>query len=69
MLLDLYQAKQTKTVPGPNLTRRAIHFGQGLFVDFAFNSVITKNLKQCEDYVGVNGETCCILVTDHFTEM
>ena len=63
------KAKQTKMAPGPNSTKRAIHFGQGLSIDFPFSGVTSKNTKQRQDYMGINGETCWILVTNHFTGM
>jgi hypothetical protein len=42
---------------------------QGLSVDFSFAGVKSKNTDQEHDYVGLNGETCWILVTDHFSCM
>ena len=63
------QAKQTKTAPRHNLTWRAVHFGQGLSIDFAFSGVMSKNRKRREDYIGINGETYWILVTNHFTRI
>ena len=32
-----FQVKQTKTAPGPNSTKHAIYFGQGLSIGFAFS--------------------------------
>ena len=43
--------------------------GQGLSIDFAFAGVQSKNKQRRQDYVGINGETCWILITDHFTGM
>ena len=37
------QAKQTKTAASPNSTKKAIHFGQGLSINFAFSGVTSKN--------------------------
>ena len=57
----------TKTAPGANSTKQAIHHGQGLSVDFSFSDVKSKNTAQCNDYVDINGETCWILITNHHT--
>ena len=43
--------------------------GQGLSINFVFVRVHSKNKQRCQDYVGVNGKTYWILVTDHFTGM
>ena len=51
------KAKQIKTAPGPNLTKRAIHFGQGFSIHFAFSRVTSKDTKRRQDYMGINGET------------
>ena len=59
----------TKIAPGPNSTKRAVHHDQGLSVDFSFSGVRSKNTGQRKDYVGINGETCWILITDHHTGM
>ena len=61
------QAKQTKNAPGPNSTQKAMHLGQVLSIDFAFSGVTSKSLKRRQDYMGINGETCWVLVSDHFT--
>ena len=63
------QAKQTKTAPRYNSICRVIHMGQGLSIDFSFSGVMSKSKERCEYYVGINGETCWILVTNHFTSM
>jgi hypothetical protein len=62
-------AKQTKTPAGLNTTRVATQPYQGLSVDFSFAGVKSKNTNREHDYVGLNGETCWILVTDHFSCM
>jgi hypothetical protein len=36
-------------------------------MDFSFAGVKTRDDERKLDFMGVNGETCCILVTDHFT--
>jgi hypothetical protein len=40
---------------------------QGLGVDFAFMVQKSRNPKRFENLVGFNGETCYILLTDHFS--
>ena len=57
----------TKTAPCPNSTKRALHHGQGMSVDFSFSGVKSKTTGQRKDYLGINGETCWILITDHNT--
>ena len=59
----------TKTSPGPNSTKRARHHGQGLSIDFSFAGVKSKNKSWRKDFVGINGETCWVLITDHHTGM
>ena len=59
----------TKTAPGPNSTKKAIHYGQGLSVDFSFSDVKSKNTGRQKDYVDINGETYWILIIDHHTDI
>eukprot|EP00980_Cylindrotheca_fusiformis_P025376 scaffold13535_cov117-Cylindrotheca_fusiformis.AAC.2 len=63
------RAKQTKEPAGPNTTRVATQPYQGLSVDFSFAGMKSKNEERAQDFLGVNGETCWILVTDHFSRM
>ena len=63
------RAKQTKTPAGPHSTRIATQPYQGLSIDFCFTGVASKDTGRRQDYEGINGETCWILVTDHFTGM
>ena len=63
------KAKMTKTTPGPNSTKCALHHGQGLSIDFSFLGVKSKDTGRRKDYLGINGETCWILITDHHTGM
>ena len=64
------KAKMTKTAPGPNSTKRALHHGQGLsIIDFSFSGVKSKNTGRRKDYLGFNRETCWILITNHHTGM
>ena len=44
--LTCIQAKQTKSTPGPNSTKRAMYFGQGLSIDFSFSGITSKNTKR-----------------------
>ena len=55
----------TKTALGPNSTMHAIHHRQGLSVEFSFSGVKLKTTGQRKDYVGINGETYWVLITDH----
>ena len=63
------KAKMTKNSPGPNSTKRALHHGQGLSIDFSFSGVKSKNTSRRKDFVGINGETSWLLITDHHTGM
>ena len=59
----------TKTAPGPNSIKCVVYHGQGFSVDFSFSGVKSKNTGWRKDYVGINGETCWILITDYHTGM
>ena len=61
------QAKQTKEPPGENSTCTATQPYQGLSIDFSFSGLKSKNEDRIKDYVGLNGETSWILITDHFS--
>lgn len=63
------RAKQTKEAPGNNTTRTATVPYQGLSIDFSFAGQKSKNSERARDFVGLNGETCWILVTDHVSRM
>lgn len=63
------RAKQTKESAGPNSTRSAAVPYQGLSIDFSFAGVRSKDPGRAKDFVGFNGETCWILVSDHFSRM
>ena len=62
-----YHVSQLVSKQGPNSTHCAMHFDQGSSMDFTLSGVMSKNTKQQEDCVDINGEKCWILVTDHFT--
>jgi hypothetical protein len=68
------QAKPRKTAPGHNSTRSATRPWQGLSIDFSFSGTISRdkttgkeNMERRKDFVGLNGETSWILVSDHFS--
>ena len=63
------RAKQTKEAAGPNSTRTASVPYQGLSIDFSFAGTKSKDTERAKDFVGYNGETCWILVADHFSRM
>ncbi|KAG7374842.1 reverse transcriptase RNA-dependent DNA polymerase [Nitzschia inconspicua] len=60
------RAKQTKESAGTHSTRTATQPFQGLSIDFSFAGVRSKDMERKKDFTGLNGETCWILVTDHF---
>jgi len=58
---------------GDGITRTATISGQGLSIDFSFAGQHSKNALNPErmrinDYMGLNGETCYLLLYDHATE-
>ena len=61
------QAKQTKSLAGPNTTMSAKQPFQGLSLDFMFSGMKSKNDKRRKDFEGFNKETSAIVVLDHFT--
>mmetsp|Transcript_17708 Transcript_17708/g.26863 ORF Transcript_17708/g.26863 Transcript_17708/m.26863 type:complete len:171 (-) Transcript_17708:2999-3511(-) len=61
------RGKQTKEPAGKNSTRKATFPYQGLSIDFSFSGMRSKDSKFSEDYVGLNGETAWILISDHRT--
>ena len=61
------KAKQTKEPAGPESTRTATVPYQGLFIDFSFAGVKSKNKEREIDYLGLNGETSWIIISDHFS--
>ena len=66
-------AKSRARDRGDGVTRTATRVGQGLSIDFAFAGQHSKNSKDPDryrenDYLGYNGETCYLLVYDHFPE-
>lgn len=63
------RAKQRKEPAGTHTTRTATVPYQGLSIDFSFAGTKSANNVRSKDFVGFNGETCWILVTDHFSRM
>jgi hypothetical protein len=63
------RAKQTKEPAGTNSTRTATIPYQGLSIDFSFAGTKSANEECARDFVGANGETCWILVSDHFSRI
>ena len=61
------QAKQTKNA-ATSTTLKATVPCQGFSMDFSSASIRSKNLKRCRDYLGVHGQTCWLLTTDHFSK-
>ena len=61
------RAKQKKEPAGHNTTRIATQPLQGLSIDFSFSGLKSKNEAREDDYLGINGETSWILVTDNFS--
>ncbi|KAG7373304.1 reverse transcriptase RNA-dependent DNA polymerase [Nitzschia inconspicua] len=59
------QAKQRKEPAGPHSTKTATRAYQGLSVDFAFSGTKSRNSAHNRDILGLNGETCYILIVDH----
>ena len=61
------QAKMTKSPAGPNTTMTATVPYQGLSVDFSFTGLRSKNADRAVEFTGLHGETCWLLITDHFS--
>ena len=59
--------KPSKPRPtSPNSTKAATRPYQGLSLDFCFSVMSSKDKELHSDFVGINGETSWILITDHF---
>ena len=61
------QAKQTKNATTGITLEATVPF-QGFSIDFNFAGIRLKNAKRRRDYLGVHGETCWLLITDHFSK-
>lgn len=63
------RAKQTKESAGLHTTRTATAPYQGLSINFSFAGQKSSDPTCAKDFVGINGETCWILISDHFSRM
>ena len=61
------QAKQTKN-PASGTTLKATRPFQGFSIDFSFSGIRSKNSDRRKDFLGVHGETCWMLITDHYSK-
>ena len=59
----------TKNPPNHRNTRVSTQPYQGISVDFYFYGMTSDESDQKTMYEGTNGETCWILITDHFNGM
>ena len=62
------QSKQTKEPARSNSTCTATVPYQGMSIDCSFSGMKSKDPACAKDYLGLNGETCWILVTNHFSQ-
>jgi hypothetical protein len=60
-------AKLHKVPVGTNTTMRATACNQGLSIDFGFMVQKSRDSARHNTLVGLNGETCYVLLTDHFS--
>ena len=63
------QGKMKKRAAGHVSTKKATRPWQGLSIDFAFTGQRSKNSDRTKFYQGLHGETCHVLIHDHFTGM
>ena len=59
------ESKLRKSPPGKNSTMRATQCNQGLSIDFGFMVQKSRDSARQNSLVGLNGETCYVLLTDH----
>jgi hypothetical protein len=57
-----YRAQESKN------TRTTTRLFQCLSINFAFAGQRSNDKNTAVDFVGYGGETCCLLIYDHFTE-
>ena len=62
-------AKLRKSNAANTETHEATECFQSIAIDMGFIVQQSKNTKRFKDYVGINGETCYILITDQFSGM
>ena len=60
------QAKQPKS-SGTGSTMKATKPMQGWSVDVGYSGQTSKNKGHSHEYLGLHGETCWILIKEHFT--
>ncbi len=60
-------AKLRKAPKGTETTMRATTCNQGLSIDFEFMVQKSRDSTRHHTLVGLNGETCYVLLTDHFS--
>ena len=60
-------AKLRKQPAGTATTMRSTVCNQGISIDFGFMVQRSKNSKRQHNLVGINGETCYALITDHYS--
>jgi hypothetical protein len=59
--------KMRRKARGHDTTRSATTCFQGLSIDFAFIVQQSKDSERLEEYTGLQGQTCYVLVADHFS--
>jgi hypothetical protein len=60
-------SKLKKRAPGHQSTMKATAPWHGLSIDFAFTGQASKDKSRAAAYKGFNGETCFVLIKDHFS--
>ena len=60
-------AKLRKQSAGTKSTMRSTICNQGISIDFGFMVQRSHNAKRQHNLIGLNGETCYALITDHFS--
>lgn len=60
-------AKLRKQPAGSATTMRSTICNQGISIDFGFMVQRSKNTKRQHNLVGLNGETCYAMITDHYS--
>jgi Reverse transcriptase (RNA-dependent DNA polymerase) len=61
------EAKLTKSPRSTDDSRRATQCFQGLSIDFGFIVQQSSDTDRYHRYLGLNGESCYVLITDHFS--
>ena len=61
-------AKMKYSARGTETTRKAVQPFQGFSIDFAFAGQRSKDKNTAVDFVRYGGETCYVLLVNHFTE-